>query len=253
MNFIIRRHMCFYTQKHWRNISLKKFNPKTCVSFFTSNQNSKQLSCLIKKVTEISTDHLTPEIKLRLITPNCYLWHSNGEECPFPDPFWAFYWPGGQSLARFLLDNKQILKNRSVVDLGSGCGALAIVSKLLGASHVVANDIDLVAIAAIKLNCELNNVSVNTDNRNLFHTTLNSDVVLLGDMLYDETFSSTVCNWLKNLPKNTLVLIGDPGRSKSHSQLSKMNFKKVEEYVLTCSSKLENYGIQSSSVWMWKR
>ena len=50
--------------------------------------------------TEISTEHLTPEIKLHLITPNCPLWKSRGDECPVPDPFWAFYWPGGQALSR---------------------------------------------------------------------------------------------------------------------------------------------------------
>ena len=50
--------------------------------------------------TEISTEHLTPEIKLHLITPNCPLWKSKEGECPVPDPFWAFYWPGGQALTR---------------------------------------------------------------------------------------------------------------------------------------------------------
>ncbi|XP_014784395.1 electron transfer flavoprotein beta subunit lysine methyltransferase, partial [Octopus bimaculoides] len=155
---------------------------------------------------------------------------------------------------RFLLDNSGIIKHQSVLDLGSGCGALAIVSKLLGASHVVANDIDPVAIAAIRMNSALNNVTVNTDNRNLFHEkTLYTNVVLLGDMLYDISLSANVARWMKNLPNNTLVLIGDPGRSESHLYLSKMNFKKVVEYELTPTAKQENNGIHSSSVWIWER
>ena len=52
--------------------------------------------------TEITRDHLTPEIPLRLITPSCSLWHATADQCPYPDPFWGFYWPGGQALTRLV-------------------------------------------------------------------------------------------------------------------------------------------------------
>lgn len=55
---------------------------------------------LIKKSTEISRNHLTPEIRLHLITPSCCLWSARSEDVPFQDPYWAFYWPGGQALTR---------------------------------------------------------------------------------------------------------------------------------------------------------
>lgn len=58
----------------------------------------------LKKFTEISNDHLTPELSLHLITPNCEIWHSPATKFHFDnDPFWAIYWPGGQALSRFLL------------------------------------------------------------------------------------------------------------------------------------------------------
>ena len=56
----------------------------------------------IKENTEISRDHLTPEIALHLITPNCKLWTALDGDIIFPDPFWAFYWPGGQVLTRYI-------------------------------------------------------------------------------------------------------------------------------------------------------
>jgi Predicted methyltransferase len=55
---------------------------------------------VIKHHTVITTDHMTPEIKLHLITPSCALWTAKQDNVPFQDPFWAFYWPGGQALAR---------------------------------------------------------------------------------------------------------------------------------------------------------
>ncbi|PIK62959.1 hypothetical protein BSL78_00086 [Apostichopus japonicus] len=137
--------------------------------------------------TEVSTNHLTPEIPLRLITRNCPLWHQKEDESVFKDPFWAFYWPGGQALTRFILDHPEVVRGRSVLDVGSGCGASAIAAVKSGASQVTANDIDLVAIEAIHLNCELNSVTIATSLDDLIGSQNrgNWEVVFLGDMFYD--------------------------------------------------------------------
>ena len=42
----------------------------------------------------------------------------------------------------YLLDNPDVVRGRSVLDLGSGCGATAIAAKMRGASRILANDID---------------------------------------------------------------------------------------------------------------
>lgn len=73
--------------------SLRRLSVQNLKSGFTTAR-------LIKQHTVISTDHMTPEIKLHLITPLCELWTASADNIPFNDPFWAFYWPGGQALAR---------------------------------------------------------------------------------------------------------------------------------------------------------
>ena len=30
-------------------------------------------------------------------------------------PFWAFAWPGGQAIARYILDNPSLVKNKNVL------------------------------------------------------------------------------------------------------------------------------------------
>lgn len=57
---------------------------------------------MIRGETQLTCDSLTPEIKLHLITSSCRLWHSTMDACPFLDPYWAFYWPGGQALTRYI-------------------------------------------------------------------------------------------------------------------------------------------------------
>ena len=46
------------------------------------------------------------------------------------------------SFYSYLLDNPSIVRNKSVLDIGSGCGASSIASIMCGATRVLANDID---------------------------------------------------------------------------------------------------------------
>uniref|UniRef100_A0A2H1WVT4 SFRICE_034037 n=1 Tax=Spodoptera frugiperda TaxID=7108 RepID=A0A2H1WVT4_SPOFR len=62
----------------------------------------KEAASLIMKHTVTTRRHLTPELVLRLITPECPLWRATEEQIPFKDPFWAFYWPGGQATASYV-------------------------------------------------------------------------------------------------------------------------------------------------------
>ncbi|XP_047350233.1 uncharacterized protein LOC124949342 isoform X2 [Vespa velutina] len=110
----------------------------------------------ILKYTEITNDHMTPDLKLFLLTPRCSLYHDpfdrvkkefdQVEKQTFTNPFWSIYWPGGQGLVKFIFQEQRNIfirsKDINVLDLGSGCGATAIATKLLGIRNVVANDID---------------------------------------------------------------------------------------------------------------
>ena len=75
-----------------------------------------------------------------------------------PPPYWAWPWAGGQALARFVLDHPEIVRGRSVADIGAGGGIVAIAAALAGARSVVAIDIEVFA----KSRCsELSSLSIN--------------------------------------------------------------------------------------------
>ncbi|CAH1232638.1 ETFBKMT [Branchiostoma lanceolatum] len=205
--------------------------------------------------TEISTNHMTPEIKLHLITPRCALWDSGADQCLVSDPFWAFYWPGGQVLTRYILDHGSVVKDKSVLDVGSGCGASAIAAAMRGARRVLANDIDPVAAAAMKMNAKLNSVNLETSTDNLIGEGLHQwDVVFLGDMFYDEEFASTVSDWLKTLKQSNSscqILIGDPGRFSLEEHPVKSLLFRVAEYELDEVCRRENNGLTLGGVWAY--
>ncbi|XP_061628442.1 electron transfer flavoprotein beta subunit lysine methyltransferase [Phyllopteryx taeniolatus] len=211
----------------------------------------------ISENTEIvAHQNLTPEIKLRLFTPNCRFWFERAELWPFEDPYWAIYWPGGQALSRYLLDHPRICLGKSVLDVGSGCGASAIAAKLCGADRVVANDIDSVATLATCMNFELNGLEspvIVTDNL-IGSDPGNFDLVLLGDMFYDNALSCNLHTWLERCIKshNSQVLIGDPGRAQFDEHGIQRFLQKLAQFELPKPVREENYGLTRSSVWCYR-
>ena len=56
--------------------------------------------------------------------------------------FRAAVWPGGVSLAHYLLSNSHIVSGKFVLDIGCGGGIAAIAASCAGAQKVIANDIE---------------------------------------------------------------------------------------------------------------
>ncbi|XKL64285.1 hypothetical protein PGB90_004371 [Kerria lacca] len=198
----------------------------------------------------MNRSHLTPEIQLHLITPNCELWTADNAKSPFKDPFWSFYWPGGQSLSRFILDNPSFVANKTVLDVGCGSGACGIAAALSNANIVVSNDIDEVACIASKLNAELNKISLKTESLNFVGHKILWDCILVGDMFYNNELASSLLKWLQQLHiSGKTVLIGDAGRLSKMDIYGKENLKLLAIYELPENVKRENEELSSAQVW----
>ncbi|XP_028913863.1 electron transfer flavoprotein beta subunit lysine methyltransferase [Ornithorhynchus anatinus] len=216
---------------------------------------ASQLRAFLEENTEVtSTGSLTPEIRLHLLTPRCRFWAERSDQWPYGDPYWAIYWPGSQALARYLLDNPAVARGRSVLDVGSGCGAAAMAARMSGASRVVANDIDPVAGVAIALNCELNRLrpTIPVLTQSVLDTRRDDwELIVLGDMFYDGDLADGLHRWLTSRggTGGSKVLIGDPGRPHFSEHGIRRRLRKVAEYSLPEAARRENHGLTSTSVW----
>jgi predicted nicotinamide N-methyase len=158
-----------------------------------------------------------PEISLLVAVDVVALWEAIEVErgtAPSEPPFWAAAWPGGQALARYVLDHPDVVRNRTVLDLGSGSGLVAVAALLAGAAAVVASEIDPFGATAIALNAELNGVvPVEVVGDVLDDGPPDVDVVLAGDVCYDRVMSERVLPYLDAArARGVEVLLGDPGR-----------------------------------------
>jgi len=129
-------------------------------------------------------------------------------------PYWAYGWAGGAVLARYLLAHPETVAGRSVLDIGTGSGIVAIAAAKAGAARVEAVDIDPVAAVAARLNAAGNAVDIVVRAEDgLAGGPPAADVVTAGDLFYDPGLAERAAACLGRYAAAGLtVLVGDPGR-----------------------------------------
>ena len=203
----------------------------------------------IRDNTAIAAASLIPEIRLHLATEVVPLWQATEatlEKAGLPPPYWAFAWPGGQAVARHVLDNPRLVAGRRVLDLAAGCGVAAVAAAMLGA-HASASEIDRFALAAIGLNAALNGVEVAPIDRDVLDDPPGDwDTVLAGDLCYERPMADRVASWIKAQARaGVTVLMGDPGRAYKPSD----GLAEVARYVVPTSKDLEDRETRETIVW----
>ncbi len=159
---------------------------------------------------------LVPEITLRLASEITPIWQATEAWLAAHNvdpPFWAFAWPGGQALARHVLDNRACLRGQRVLDFAAGGGIAAIAAALAGAALVEAAEIDPMARAAIKLNAAANGVSATLPDREIVGDDCRWDLILCGDVCYEAPMTAHILPWLRRMARHAEVWLADPGRA----------------------------------------
>lgn len=166
--------------------------------------------------TVLSQAPLVPEIPLFLATEITPIWQATEvwlREKNIEPPFWAFAWPGGQALARHLLDHPGTVAGKRVLDFAAGCGIAAIAAARAGAAHVEAAEIDPLAAAAIALNAAENGVAVTALAEDVVGAPCRWDLILCGDVCYEAPMTRHILPWLRAMAGQAEVWVADPGRA----------------------------------------
>jgi len=203
----------------------------------------------IRDNTVVATASLVPELRLHLATEVVPLWQATEttlEKVGLAPPYWAFAWPGGQAIARHILDNPRLVAGRRVLDLAAGCGIAAVAAAKAGARSS-ASEIDRFALAAITLNAALNDVGVSLIDRDVLDEAPGDwDTVLAGDLCYERPMADRVAAWVKAQARaGVTVLMGDPGRAYKPDD----GLAEVARYVVPTSRDLEDRDERETVLW----
>jgi predicted nicotinamide N-methyase len=187
---------------------------------------------------------LVPEISLYLADDAFSVWEASEHEVGAsgqPPPFWAFAWPGGQALARYLLDHEEQVAGRAVLDLGSGSGLAAIAAAMAGASRVVASELDPFARAAIELNAAANRTRVAITGDVLDGAGESAGLVLAADVWYERRLADRALGLLRRAQaRGADVLVGDVGRAF----LPRQELRELAAYDVPVVAELEDAAVK---------
>jgi predicted nicotinamide N-methyase len=211
--------------------------------------DSDERARFIRANTTIAAPPLVPEIRLHLATEVTPLWQATEamlEKSQLPPPYWAFAWPGGQALARHVLDHPELARGRSVLDIGAGSGLVAIAASRCG-GRVAAADPDAFAACAIALNAALNGVTLDIVTQELIGVPGPEwQTVLAGDMCYERPLAERLIAWLRPMAsRGAVVLLGDPGRA----YLPKSGLAEIARHTVPTSLELEDKTSRETVIW----
>ena len=204
----------------------------------------------IRANTRLQSPPRVPELRLWLadeITPLWQLTEKTMGEIELPPPFWAFAWPGGQGLARYLLDHPEEVRGRRVLDLATGSGLVAIAAVKGGAIEALGADVEPFCEAAVALNAEANGVDVAFMAEDLLGGDPPPfDVVVCGDVSYEKPMAQRMRAWLERAWRGgARVLMGDPDRM----YFDRRGLKRLAMYDIATTRELEDRETKRAAVW----
>jgi predicted nicotinamide N-methyase len=205
------------------------------------------IDAFVRENTRPSSPPLVPEVILFLASEVVPLWTKTEDlrRGALPPPYWAFAWPGGQALARYVLDHRAEFGGSSVLDFGAGSGLVAIAAAKAGA-NVTAADIDPFSLAAIANNIAANRVPVTMIGDDVIGSEPAWDVILVGDMCYERPLAERLLPWLREAAaRGVRVILGDPGRNYFPGS----GLEKLATYDVPTTRDLEDRDIRQTSVY----
>lgn len=141
-------------------------------------------------------------------------------------PYFGVLWPAAEGLAQYLYDHPELVKKKSVLELGCGLGFPAMMATHLG-GKVLATDFHPDVETFFLRNCRHSVIECDYKRFNWRESEEQIglfDVVMGSDILYESKHAKEVALGLvRFVKKGGIVLLADPGRAYLQNFVSAMN------------------------------
>jgi predicted nicotinamide N-methyase len=212
-------------------------------------RSADEITGFVRQHTTVITAPIVPEVVLHLATDARGIFQLASEFCDEgigSRPFWAFAWPGGQGLSRYILDHPELVVGKSVLDVGSGSAMAAIAAMKAGAKSALAADTDPLADKAAVLNGLANNVALSSTTDDLLGLDPDVDFIIIGDLVYEPDLQIRVGSFIERAHKRGIpMLYGD----RTSARRPRQDFQLLQEYEAPLVPSLVENFIERSRVW----
>jgi predicted nicotinamide N-methyase len=213
------------------------------------NRTADGVTAFVSANTELIAVPLVPEITLHLATDPRGIFQQASDFCDEgigSRPYWAFAWPGGQGLARYILDNPHLVAGKAVLDIGSGSGLAAIAALKAGAVSALAADTDPLADSAAVLNGKANGVGLASTTDDLLGLDPHADLIIIGDLVYEPDLHIRVGAFIESAHRRGVpMLYGD----RTTARRPRQDFELLQEYEAPLIPALVENFLERSRVW----
>jgi len=129
-------------------------------------------------------------------------------------PYYADLWPSAEALAKVFVENREIIKNRDVLELGAGLSLPSLICGKLGANRVVASDYHPDNSFQVYRNANLNSLDIGYMQLDWTNPKDEKfDIIIGSDLLYEKKSVKILVNCVKHMLKdNGIFILADPGR-----------------------------------------
>jgi len=165
----------------------------------------------------------------------CEVLTDEEQKDPFAEdlcPYFGILWPAAEALSIYLNQNPQLIKRKTILELGCGLGYPSLVATHLGAK-VLATDFHPDVEEYFQRNCRHSNMTCDYQRLNWREDKKDIglfDIVMGSDVLYESKHASEVVKGLiRFLKPDGKILLSDPGRNYLQPFLEAMKLQGYAE------------------------
>lgn len=148
---------------------------------------------------------------------------------------WPYLWECGVALGRWVLDNRDVVKDKIVYDLGTGQGTACIAAKMAGAKISIGVDCCVYSEFVVSNNGSRNKQSVVSYTTDLFDAKIaDNSVILASDLIYGQPSSNKILDILTELGDRSTVIFAISGRTNPKYTIDHPRVKQIAHYDVPC-------------------
>ncbi|KAA3614937.1 MAG: methyltransferase domain-containing protein [Calditrichaeota bacterium] len=156
-------------------------------------------------------------------------------------PYWAELWPSAFALTEFILQNREIFKNKNILELGCGMGLTSMALSLTNPGQFTTTDYEQAALEATTKNYHINKIESVPELKLLDWRKPNLkkkfELIVASDVAYEERFFQPLTDLFKNhLSEDGEIILAEPNRTIARTFFGKLamagfQFNTIDKFV----------------------